>query len=78
MALRASATARPPISSPPRTSSPTKTTQKPQIFKPKSISVSTANTLSLIALFTAPLDATALTLSKEQIVSSITQVSNFT
>ncbi|KAL8132564.1 calcium sensing receptor, chloroplastic [Apium graveolens] len=74
MALRASATARPPISSPPRTSSPTKTTQKPQIFKPKTVSISTTNTLSLIALFTAPLDAKAISLPKEQIVSSITQV----
>ncbi|KAM7475409.1 hypothetical protein LguiB_022652 [Lonicera macranthoides] len=79
MALRASAVATTPlppppssISSRPRTFSLSKTTPpKPQF---NNISLQTSTTLSLFALFNAPHQAQALTLSKEQIVSSLTQV----
>ncbi|PSR96573.1 Calcium sensing receptor like [Actinidia chinensis var. chinensis] len=82
MALRASATVRPPLplplppsspSPPPRTLSFSKYAPKAQL-KPSSISLPTSTTLSLFALFTAPYEAKALSLSKEQIVSSLTQV----
>ncbi|GFZ12197.1 calcium sensing receptor [Actinidia rufa] len=80
MALRASATVRPPLplppsspSPPPRTLSFSKYAPKAQL-KPSSISLPTSTTLSLFALFTAPNEAKALSLSKEQIVSSLTQV----
>ncbi|GFZ07656.1 calcium sensing receptor [Actinidia rufa] len=80
MAVRASATVRPPLppphsspSPPPRTLSLSKTAPKAQ-FKPSSVSLPTSTTLSLFALFTAPYEAKALSLPKEQIVSSLTQV----
>ncbi|XP_057474140.1 calcium sensing receptor, chloroplastic-like [Actinidia eriantha] len=80
MALRASATVRPPLplppsspTPPPRTLSLSKYAPKAQL-KPSSISLPTSTTLSLFALFTAPYEAKALSLSKEQIVSSLTQV----
>uniref|UniRef100_A0A5B6YHD0 Putative extracellular calcium sensing receptor n=1 Tax=Davidia involucrata TaxID=16924 RepID=A0A5B6YHD0_DAVIN len=80
MAVIASATTRPPlpppptsVSSPPRTLSLSKTTPKAG-FRPTSVSLPTSTTLSLFALFTAPHDAKALGLPKDQIVSSLTQV----
>uniref|UniRef100_A0A5B6YHC3 Putative extracellular calcium sensing receptor n=1 Tax=Davidia involucrata TaxID=16924 RepID=A0A5B6YHC3_DAVIN len=78
--LRASATTRPPHpsppsspSSPPRALSLSKTFPKTQL-RPTSLSLPTSTTLSLFALFTAPHEAKALGLPKDQIVSSLTQV----
>ncbi|KAJ0440912.1 putative Rhodanese-like domain, calcium sensing receptor, plant [Helianthus annuus] len=77
MALRASATASLNHHSPPPPSPkyliPFKPTPK---IRPdsSSLSLSTSTTLSLLALFTAPIEANALTISKDDIVSSITQV----
>ncbi|XP_031091427.1 calcium sensing receptor, chloroplastic-like [Ipomoea triloba] len=81
MAVRASATAPPPpLPLPPsprlKASSLSKLPPKPQ-FSPNSLSVSltTSATLSLLPLFTAPsYEAKALSLPKEEIVSSLTQV----
>ncbi|KAK3040890.1 hypothetical protein RJ639_027885 [Escallonia herrerae] len=80
MALRASATTRPPLPPPsfptpppPRTLVLSKTAHKPQ-FRPSSLSIQTSTALSLFALFTSPHEAKSLSLSKDQIVSSITQV----
>lgn len=78
MALRASATARPPLPPPPPppSSSPSPKTLFPKLTPnslPVSISTSTT-TLSLFALFNAPSDAQALSFNKEEIVSSLTKV----
>ncbi|KAH7858090.1 hypothetical protein Vadar_019866 [Vaccinium darrowii] len=81
MALRASATIRHPLPPPlpppppPRSPSLSKTASRTQ-FRPSSVPLPiTSTTLSLFALFTLPpLEANALSLSKEQIVSSLTQV----
>lgn len=83
MALRASATARPPFppapssaSSPPKVwVPPVKLPQKNQSkTTPLVVSLPTSTTLSLFALFTIPHDAKAVSLPKEQIVSSLNQV----
>ncbi|KAI3777488.1 hypothetical protein L1987_47288 [Smallanthus sonchifolius] len=81
MALRASPTARlhhhspPPSPSPPKTLTPFKPTPRPQLRPDSSsLSLSTSTTLSLLALFTTPIEANAFTISKDDIVSSITQV----
>ncbi|KAA8541139.1 hypothetical protein F0562_025115 [Nyssa sinensis] len=78
--LRAFATTRPPhppppssLSSPPRSLSLCKTFPKAQL-RPTSVSLPPSTTLSLFALFTAPYEAKALGLPKDQIVSSLTQV----
>ncbi|XP_059303791.1 calcium sensing receptor, chloroplastic [Lycium ferocissimum] len=82
MALRASATAKSPL--PPPSSSPSflpkvlnlpKLSQKPQ-FTSKSVSVSlpTSTALFLFPLFTANHEARAISLPKEDIVSSLNQV----
>lgn len=84
MALRASATARLPLRLPSSVSSPPRTTTLSPVKSPPggggaqlrhdSVLLPTT-TLSILALFTAaPDDAKALSLSKEQIVSSLTQV----
>ncbi|XP_023926645.1 calcium sensing receptor, chloroplastic isoform X2 [Quercus suber] len=73
LAIRASAT---PRLSHPTTSSLSSTpraSSRPQ-FRPTSASLPTSTTVSLLALFTAPHEAKALSLSKDQIVSSITEV----
>ncbi|KAJ4836274.1 hypothetical protein Tsubulata_040130 [Turnera subulata] len=75
MAMRSSITAKLSQSSSPSTSSQT----KPSLFKPKlrpiSLSLPTSTTISLLALFsTPPLEAKALSLSKDQIASSLTDV----
>ncbi|KAM4106771.1 hypothetical protein ACB094_04G090600 [Castanea mollissima] len=73
LAIRASATPRlsrpttSSLSSTPRASSRAQ-------FRPTSVSLPTSTTISLLALFTAPHEAKALSLSKDQIVSSITDV----
>ncbi|CAK7323159.1 unnamed protein product [Dovyalis caffra] len=75
MAIRSSVTAR---LSPPSTSS----TAKPSFFKPHqwrpiSVSLPTSTlTISLLALFTPPNEAKALTISKDQVVSTLTDVEN--
>ncbi|XVE54608.1 hypothetical protein DITRI_Ditri03aG0095500 [Diplodiscus trichospermus] len=88
MAIRVSPTARlslPPPSPPPppSSSSPSAsvaastTTSKASLktqFKPVSLSLPTSTTLSLLALFSLPHEAKAFSLSKEQIVSSLTEV----
>lgn len=77
MALRASATSTPPLPPP---SKPSLTTPKfpPKIHlkevKSLSVPLSTSTTVCLFALFSAPRDARALSLPKEQIVSSLNQV----
>ncbi|KAI7731320.1 hypothetical protein M8C21_027134 [Ambrosia artemisiifolia] len=79
MALRASATTArlhhhsPPPSPSPKSLIPFKPTPK---IRPDSspLSLSTSSTLSLLALFTAPIEANAITINKDDIVSSITQV----
>ncbi|XP_061988884.1 calcium sensing receptor, chloroplastic [Rosa rugosa] len=84
MAIRASVTPRPHISLPPpsspspsssssSSSSTPKFSFKPQ-FRPISVSLPTSTTLSLLALFTSPFEAKAFSLSKDQIVSSLTEV----
>ncbi|XP_058195895.1 calcium sensing receptor, chloroplastic [Rhododendron vialii] len=81
MALRASATARHPLPQPlppppPRSLSLSKSTASTTQFRPSSVPPSiTSTSLSLFALFTAPPhEAKALSLPKEQVVSSLTQV----
>ncbi|OVA06443.1 Rhodanese-like domain [Macleaya cordata] len=83
MAFRAAATARPPPSSstclpyaPPRASSLPKPTTKPahHQFRPISLSIPTSTALSLVTLFTSPNDANAFSFSKDQIMTSLTQV----
>ncbi|XP_071728260.1 calcium sensing receptor, chloroplastic [Rutidosis leptorrhynchoides] len=82
MALRASATAtlnhhsKPPSPpSSPKTLIPLKPVSKTHTRpESSSLSLSTSTTLSLFALFTAPIEAHAFTISKDDIVSSITQV----
>lgn len=79
MAIRASVTTpRPHLSLPspslsPSSSSTPKFSFKPQ-FRPITVSLPTSTTLSLLALFTSPFEAKAFSLSKDQIVSSLTQV----
>ncbi|XP_073035150.1 calcium sensing receptor, chloroplastic [Primulina eburnea] len=83
MALRATATARPPCCPPvpPPSVSPLKTSihttnlsiSKPQ-SKPNSLLLSATTALPLFAPFAVPLEARAVTLPKEQIVSSIDKV----
>lgn len=70
MVLRASATPRPIPQRPKATLIP-----KPQLLKSSSGSLPLTS-LSLFALFTAPHEAQALTLSKDQIVSSLTEMEN--
>ncbi|ONI09036.1 hypothetical protein PRUPE_5G213600 [Prunus persica] len=74
MAIRASATPRPslPPSPSPSLSATTKCSLKPK-FRPTSVSLPTS-TISLCALFTSPFEAQAFSLSKDQIVSSLTEV----
>ncbi|XP_008244069.1 PREDICTED: calcium sensing receptor, chloroplastic [Prunus mume] len=75
MVIRASATPRPslPPSPSPSLSATTKCSLKPK-FRPTSVSLPTSTTISLLALFTSPFEAKALSLSKDQIVSSLTEV----
>lgn len=77
MAIRASATPRPslPPSPSPSLSATTKCSLKPK-FRPTSVSLPTS-TISLLALFTSPFEAQAFSLSKDQIVSSLTEVNTF-
>ncbi|KAF7838588.1 calcium sensing receptor, chloroplastic [Senna tora] len=73
----ASATAR-PLLPPPSTSTSSPTTvnvfPKPHLRRCASISLPTSTTISLLALFAPPNEAKALAISKEQIVSSLTEV----
>ncbi|GMH21883.1 hypothetical protein Nepgr_023726 [Nepenthes gracilis] len=77
---RASAVSRPPIAPPPcSNSSLQRTIAIPRLnsktqLKPANISLPTATTLSLLALFTTSPEARAFSFSKEKIVSSLTQV----
>ncbi|GAB4845353.1 hypothetical protein Ancab_038761 [Ancistrocladus abbreviatus] len=80
MVPRALATARPPTASSARPLPPSnkilsipKSNSKSQL-KPTNVLFPTATTLSLFALITAPLEAEALNLPKEQVISSLTQV----
>ncbi|KAL6281519.1 hypothetical protein ACE6H2_018400 [Prunus campanulata] len=73
MAIRASATPRPSLPPSPSLSATTKCSLKPK-FRPTSVSLPTSTTISLLALFTSPFEAKALSLSKDQIVSSLTEV----
>ncbi|XP_076947688.1 calcium sensing receptor, chloroplastic-like [Bidens hawaiensis] len=75
MAFRAPATAKLHHHSPPKTLIPFKPAPKTQLRPDSSpLSLSTSTSLSLLALFTAPIEANAFTISKDDIVSSITQV----
>ncbi|XVF54541.1 hypothetical protein PTKIN_Ptkin05aG0189100 [Pterospermum kingtungense] len=89
MAIRVSATARPSLplpsssssssssSSPSASVAPSTAANKASLvtqFKPISLSLPTSTTLSLLALFSAPHESRAVSLSKEQIVSSLTEV----
>ncbi|XP_068308161.1 calcium sensing receptor, chloroplastic [Pyrus communis] len=69
MAIRASATPRPSLSQP--SPATPKLSLKP---RPTSVSLPTSTTISLLALFTSPIEAKAFSLSKDQIVSSLTEV----
>ncbi|XP_031276845.1 calcium sensing receptor, chloroplastic [Pistacia vera] len=78
MAVRSSATAKLSLpsssSSSPSLPSTQKVSSKPQL-KPSSVVLPTSTTaVSLLALFNAPLEVKALTLDKDQIVSSLTEV----
>ncbi|KAM2076526.1 hypothetical protein ACFX1T_039251 [Malus domestica] len=66
MAIRASATPRPSLP-------PPKLSLKPPKFRPTSVSLPTSTTISLLGLFTSPIEAKAFSLSKDQIVSSLTE-----
>lgn len=73
MAIRASAAQKPPQFLPTRTRSSTpRASFKPQLG-PNSVSLPTSITISLLAIFTPPNEAKAL--SKDQIVSSLNEVS---
>ncbi|XP_068304829.1 calcium sensing receptor, chloroplastic-like [Pyrus communis] len=67
MAIRASATPRPALP-------PPKLPLKPPKFRPTSVSLPTSTTIFLLGLFTSPIEAKAFSLSKDQIVSSLTEV----
>ncbi|GAV63690.1 Rhodanese domain-containing protein [Cephalotus follicularis] len=61
------------VAPPPSLSSTTKSSKA--LFRPSIVSLPISTTISLLSLFTPPLEAKALsTLSKDQIVSSITEV----
>ncbi|KAM0979996.1 hypothetical protein ACFX13_016036 [Malus domestica] len=72
MAIRASATPRPSLPQP--SPATPKLSLKPPKFRPTSVSLPTSTTISLLALFTSPIEAKAFSLSKDQIVSSLTEV----
>ncbi|XP_015883197.3 calcium sensing receptor, chloroplastic [Ziziphus jujuba] len=72
MAIRASAVQRPPQSPPSRSSTP-RATFKPQL-RATSVSLPASTTISLLAIFTPLNEAKALSLSKDQIVSSLDEV----
>ncbi|KAL5544826.1 hypothetical protein UlMin_008610 [Ulmus minor] len=69
MAIRASATIKPPLS---HSSSP-KAFLKPK-FRPSSVSLPASTTITLLGLFSPIHEAKALTLSKDEIVSSLNEV----
>lgn len=84
MALRASAAIKAPLPSSPSSSSSSNNktllskpnSSKPQLnLKPAhALLLPTSTSLSLLTLFTSPIEAKALTLPKEELVSSLTQV----
>ncbi|CAN6578000.1 unnamed protein product [Malus baccata var. baccata] len=67
MAIRASATPRPSLP-------PPKLSLKPPKFRPTSVYLPTSTTISLLGIFTSPIEAKAFSLSKDQIVSSLSEV----
>ncbi|KAG8661608.1 hypothetical protein MANES_01G022600v8 [Manihot esculenta] len=69
-----SATSRLSLPLSPSTSSPSKSSFFKPLLKPISVSLPTSITISFLALFTPPHEAKALTLSKDQIVSSLNEV----
>ncbi|KAJ7956552.1 Calcium sensing receptor chloroplastic [Quillaja saponaria] len=73
MAIRASAAPRPSLQSPPSLSPTLKVFSRPQC-KPTFVSLPTSTTISLLALFAPLHEAKAISLSKEQVVSSLTEV----
>ncbi|KAF5730236.1 extracellular calcium sensing receptor [Tripterygium wilfordii] len=73
MALQASSTARPTICSSPSQSSTPRAFRKPQL-RPTSVALPASTTISLLSLFTTAQEAKALSLGKDQIVSSLTEV----
>ncbi|XP_040997252.1 calcium sensing receptor, chloroplastic [Juglans microcarpa x Juglans regia] len=73
LAIRASATPRPSLPSSSSLSSKPISSSRPH-FRPISVSLPTSTTISLLALFTPPREAKALSLPKDQIVSSLTEV----
>ncbi|XP_021611753.1 calcium sensing receptor, chloroplastic [Manihot esculenta] len=77
MALRSSysssATARLSLPPPPSTTSPSKPSFFKPLLRPISVSLPTSTTISFLAVF-SPHEAKAFTLSKDQIVSSLTEV----
>lgn len=75
MAIRASATSRPHQLSPSCFSDP-KSFSKTR-FRPSRVSLPASTTIPLLGLFSTFNEAKALSLSKEQIVSSLTEVSAF-
>ncbi|KAL9690015.1 hypothetical protein QQ045_010408 [Rhodiola kirilowii] len=72
MVLRASTTPTPSTSPRPKAT----IILKPQLLKPTASASLPLTSASLFALFTAPHEAQALTLSKDQIVSSLTEMEN--
>ncbi|XP_059453780.1 calcium sensing receptor, chloroplastic [Corylus avellana] len=73
LTIRASATPRLSLPTPSSPSSTLRASFRQQ-FRPISVSLPTSTTISLLALFTPSHEAKALTLSKDQIVSTLTDV----
>ncbi|KAJ4713304.1 Calcium sensing receptor chloroplastic [Melia azedarach] len=73
MAIRSSATAKLSLPSTPSLSSTQRASPKSQ-SKPNSVLLPTSTTFSILALFNAPDEVKALTLDKDQIVSSLDEV----
>ncbi|KAF8005785.1 hypothetical protein BT93_K0155 [Corymbia citriodora subsp. variegata] len=74
MAMRASSSAAAATSRASCSLSRPAQSHRPQLLRPISVSLPTSTTLSLFALFSPPHEARAVSLSKDQIVSSITEV----
>jgi hypothetical protein len=75
LTIRASATPRLSLPTPSSPSSTPRASFRQQ-FRPISVSLPTSTTISLLALFTPSHEAKALTLSKDQMVSTLTDVSS--
>lgn len=76
MAIRSSATAKLSVPASPSVASAPKAYSSKAQLKPNPVLLPTSTSFSLLALFNAPNEVKALTLDKDQIVSSLNEVTN--